>query len=79
MPAVKLPEDLERRLELLAKRTGQSTSAVVEAAAVIEHIHDLEDAYLAQQRHHSEGDPAQRIPLSELLSRYADDLKSAQN
>lgn len=78
MPAVKLPEDLERRLELLAKRTGQSTSAVVEAA-VIEHIHDLEDAYLAQQRHHSEGDPAQRIPLSELLSRYADDLKSAQN
>lgn len=73
MLAVKLPEDLERRLERLAERAGQTKSAFVEAA-VVEHIQDLEDAYLAEQRLSTEGSPADRIPLADLLARYADDL-----
>lgn len=77
MLAVTLPEELERRLERLAQRVGQTKSALVEAA-VVEHIHDLEDAYIAEQRISSEGPASERIPLSELLSRYADDVGSQQ-
>ena len=77
MLAVTLPEELERRLERLAQRVGQTKSALVEAA-VVEHIHDLEDAFIAEQRVATEGDVSERVPLSELLSRYADDVGSQQ-
>jgi RHH-type rel operon transcriptional repressor/antitoxin RelB len=73
MLAVKLPEDLERRLEQLAQQTGRSKNAFVEEA-VVEHIDELEDVYLAEQRHATEGDPGERVPLADLLKRYADDL-----
>ena len=71
MLAVKLPEDLERRLERLAERTGRSKSSYVQEA-VVEHIDELEDAYLAEQRHQTEGTdrhtkPAGRASMSAAL------------
>jgi RHH-type rel operon transcriptional repressor/antitoxin RelB len=47
--SVRLPEDLKTRLAQLAERTGRSkTYYMVEA--IKEHIGDLEDFYIAEQR-----------------------------
>ncbi len=71
MLALRLPPDLERRLDALAKRTGRSKSFYAREA-IVEHIDDLEDAFLAEERHRT--DSGERIPLEVLMSRYADDL-----
>ena len=47
--SLRLPEDLSNRLEKLAERTGRSkTFYMVEA--IREHLDDLEDLYLSEQR-----------------------------
>ena len=47
--SLRLPENLSKRLTRLAKRTGRSkTFYMVEA--IREHLDDLEDLYLAEQR-----------------------------
>ena len=48
MLAIRLPEGIETRLDALAKRTGRSKSFYVREA-IVEHISDLEDIYLAEQ------------------------------
>ena len=48
MLAVRLPEDSEKRLDALAKRTGRSKSYYAREA-IIEHLEDLEDIYLAER------------------------------
>ncbi len=47
MLSVRLPEELEQRLEALAKATGRSKTYYVRAA-LIEKIEDMEDLYLAE-------------------------------
>jgi RHH-type rel operon transcriptional repressor/antitoxin RelB len=47
--AIRLPEDLEKRLEELAKRTGRTKTYYVREA-IVEHLDDLEDLYLAEAR-----------------------------
>ena len=47
MLSVRLPEELERRLEALAKATGRSKTYYVREA-LIEKIEYLEDLYLAE-------------------------------
>ena len=49
MLAVRLPPEIEQRLDALAARTGRSKSYYVREA-LVEHIADLEDLYLAEQR-----------------------------
>lgn len=51
MPAVslRLPEDVSKRLARLAKRTGR-TKTFYMLEAIREHLDDLEDLYLAEQR-----------------------------
>ncbi len=49
MLALRLPPEIETRLNDLAKRTGRSKSYYAREA-VIEHLEDLEDLYLAEQR-----------------------------
>jgi RHH-type rel operon transcriptional repressor/antitoxin RelB len=44
--ALRLPPEIEERLEALAKATGRSKSFYVREA-LIEHLEDMEDAYLA--------------------------------
>jgi len=49
MLAIRLPEEVERRLEKLAKRTGR-TKTYYARQAILEHLDDLEDLYLAERR-----------------------------
>lgn len=48
MIGIRIPKSLGQRLESLAKRTGRSKTFYVREA-IIEHIDDLEDIYLAEQ------------------------------
>lgn len=46
--SIRLPEDIETRLDALAKRTGRTKTWYIREA-ILEHIDDLEDLYLAEQ------------------------------
>ncbi|MFC0266859.1 type II toxin-antitoxin system RelB family antitoxin [Kushneria aurantia] len=48
MRAIRLPPEIEERLEALAKATGR-TKTYYAREAILEHLEDLEDAYLAEQ------------------------------
>lgn len=49
MLAVRLPGDIEERLARLAAETGRPKSYYVREA-LVEHMDELEDLYLAEQR-----------------------------
>lgn len=49
MLAIRLPIEIEQRLEALAKATGR-TKAFYVREALLEHLDDLEDVYLAERR-----------------------------
>jgi RHH-type rel operon transcriptional repressor/antitoxin RelB len=49
MLAIRLPEDIERRLYELATATGR-TKTFYAREAIVEYLDDLEDAYLAGKR-----------------------------
>ena len=49
MLALRLPEDIELRLDKLAKATGR-TKSFYAREAILEHLADLEDLYLAEKR-----------------------------
>lgn len=46
MLALRLPPEIEARLDALAKATGRTKSFYVREA-ILEHLEDMEDAYLA--------------------------------
>lgn len=50
MIAVRLPEEIEVRLDRLAKQTGRTKTYYVREA-ILEYLEDLEDLYLAEQRY----------------------------
>lgn len=70
MLALRLPPEIEARLDELAKRTGRSKSFYAREA-ILEHLDDLEDIYLAEKRleefRRGEGDT---VSLGELMARY---------
>ncbi|HLW82273.1 MAG TPA: DUF6290 family protein [Candidatus Acidoferrales bacterium] len=47
MLAIRLPQSIEKRLERLARRTGR-TKTYYAREAILEHLKDLEDLYLAE-------------------------------
>lgn len=49
MLAIRLDPEIESRLEKLAKKTGR-TKTFYAREAILEHLDDLEDIYLASQR-----------------------------
>ena len=49
MLAIRLDKDIEDRLTLLARKTGR-TKTYYAREAILEHLQDLEDAYLATER-----------------------------
>lgn len=49
MLALRLPKTIEERLEDLAKKTGR-TKTYYAREAILEHLDDLEDIYLAEKR-----------------------------
>jgi RHH-type transcriptional regulator, rel operon repressor / antitoxin RelB len=48
MLAIRLPQSIEKRLERLARRTGRTKTYYVREA-ILEHLEDLEDLYLAER------------------------------
>ena len=48
MLVIRLPEEIEARLDSLAKRTGRSKTFYAREA-ILEHLESLEDLYLAEQ------------------------------
>ena len=66
MLALRLPEDIERRLEALAKRSGRSKSFYAREA-ILEHLDDLEATYLTDEiLKHAETGQEQTFTLDEL-------------
>ena len=49
MLALRLPPDIEQRLDALAKKTGRSKSCYAREA-ILRHIEDIEDTCLARRR-----------------------------
>ena len=49
MIAVRLPVEIDDRLEALAKRTGRSKTYYAREA-ILRHLEDMEDAYIAVER-----------------------------
>lgn len=64
MLAVRLSSEIERRLDALAARTGQSKT-VFAREAIETHLEDLEDFYLAEERLR-EFRAGDAIPLSDM-------------
>lgn len=49
MLAIRLPEEIEKRLDALARRTGR-TKTFYARQAILEHLDNLEDIFLAEKR-----------------------------
>jgi RHH-type transcriptional regulator, rel operon repressor / antitoxin RelB len=70
MLALRLPPEIEQRLEELAKKTGRSKSFYAREA-IVEHLEDLEDTYLTEEaleEHFASG--GHTLPMEEVLKRY---------
>jgi RHH-type transcriptional regulator, rel operon repressor / antitoxin RelB len=70
MLAIRLPQSVEKRLEKLARRTGR-TKSFYAREAILQHLEDLEDMYLAEralERIRNGEDDA--IPLEEVMKRH---------
>jgi RHH-type transcriptional regulator, rel operon repressor / antitoxin RelB len=67
---LRLPKTLEKRLEKLAKRTG-TTKALLVREAILEHLADLEDFYLAERAFRRVQSGEDRpVPLKEVMKRH---------
>ena len=62
MLALRLPPEIEQRLDALAKKTGRSKSYYAREA-ILRHIEDIEDTYLARHRRQCGGS---RVTLESL-------------
>ncbi len=70
MLAVGLPADVEARLDSLAKATGRSGSFYARQA-ILQHLDDLEDLYIAEQRLRDCRDGREyTAPLEEVMRRH---------
>lgn len=70
MLAIRLPADVEARLDALAKATGR-TKTFYAREAILQHLEDLEDLYLAEQRLiDSRAGKSESLPLDEVMKRY---------
>jgi RHH-type rel operon transcriptional repressor/antitoxin RelB len=70
MLAIRLPQSIEKRLEKLARRTGR-TKSFYAREAIVQHLEDLEDLYLAERAleriRNGEDDT---IPLEDVMKRH---------
>ncbi len=62
MLAIRMPQDIEKRLNNLAHKTGR-TKTYYAREAILRHLEDLEDEYLALSRLE---DPAKRWTMDEM-------------
>jgi RHH-type rel operon transcriptional repressor/antitoxin RelB len=74
--AIRLPQSIEKRLEKLARRTGRTKTFYVREA-ILEHLDDLEDIYLAERvLERIRSGEEQTIPLEDALKRRPGGLNS---
>ncbi len=67
MFACRLPPEIEERLARLSKATGRTRSYYVREA-LIQHLDDLEDVYLAERRLEDlRAGRSSTVPLSEVM------------
>jgi RHH-type rel operon transcriptional repressor/antitoxin RelB len=70
MLAIRLPQSIEKRLEKLARRTGRTKTYYVREA-ILEHLKDLEDMYLAEGAlERIRSGEEETIPLKDALKRH---------
>lgn len=70
MLAIRLPAEVESRLEALAQATGR-TKTFYAREAILEHLDDLEDLYLAEQRLIDlRAGKTKTVPLEDVMKRY---------
>lgn len=68
--SLRLPADVETRLQQLAERTGRSKTRLA-IEAVCEHLDDLEDLYLGEQRLIDiRAGKTQTVPLDSVMQRH---------
>lgn len=71
--SIRLPHEIEDRLESLSVLTGRSKSFYVKEA-IIEHLDDIEDVYLAEKRLEDiRAGRTQTIPLKQVMKHYGMD------
>ena len=70
MLAIRLPQSIEKRLEKLARRTGRTKTYYVREA-ILEHLGDLEDVYLAEGAlERIRNGEEQAVPLKDVMKRH---------
>ena len=70
MLAIRLPAEIEARLENLAKNTGR-TKTYYAREAILEYLEDMEDLYEAEQRVADiRAGRSKAIPLEEVMKQY---------
>ncbi len=67
MLALRLPTEIEERLEALAKATGR-TKSFYAREAILEHLDDLEDIYLAEKT-------LEQVRRGEMVTHSLDDVE----
>ncbi|MCF1182433.1 DUF6290 family protein [Marichromatium gracile] len=67
MLALRLPSDIEARLEALAKATGR-TKSFYAREAILQHLDDLEDIYLAEK-------VLEQVRRGEMVTHSLDDVE----
>ncbi|MCL1925572.1 MAG: DUF6290 family protein [Syntrophorhabdaceae bacterium] len=68
--SIRLPDDVEVRLKNLAALTGRSKTFYV-TEAVLEHLDDLEDLYLAERELEAiRAGKSELVSLEEMMKRY---------
>ncbi|HET7841981.1 MAG TPA: DUF6290 family protein [Terriglobia bacterium] len=73
MLAIRLPQSVEKRLEKLARRTGRTKTFYVREA-ILEHLEDLEDTYMAERALERIRRGEERtIPLEDVVKRHGMD------
>jgi len=70
MLAIRLPQSIEKRLEKLARRTGRTKTYYVREA-ILEHLEEIEDLYLAEGALERIRRGEERtIPLKQVMKRH---------
>jgi RHH-type rel operon transcriptional repressor/antitoxin RelB len=68
--SLRLPDEVVQRLDKLATMTGRTKNSYM-VEAIQEHLDDLEDLYLAEQRMADiRAGRDQAVPLEEVMKRY---------
>ena len=70
MIAVRIPQEIEARLDNLAKKTGRTKTYYVREA-IVEHLDDMEDLYLAEKIVEDIRSGKEKlIPMEEMKRKY---------